>query len=209
MPSRSPFAPIVICPPPMLAREVNELPQGEDWLYEFLWGGERVRALKQDSGVRLVGKDGRDLSNRFPRVAAAVARLRASAAFIDGEVLLLDCYREEAIRRLAHGADDIAQARVAFLVFDLLEHNGIDLRAQSLAARRLRLASVVEGTSLLVSPQVHAAPAAAQAEAARLGLAGVVAKRGGSAYRPNSVTIEWVKVSTIPAVHQIELKRAS
>jgi len=179
----------------MLAHEVPALPCGEDWLYEFLWGGERIRALKRPGRVRLIGKDGRDLSNRFPRVAAAVARLRPAAALLDGEVLLLDRYGGEAVRRLAPAAADMAQARVAFLAFDLLEHNGSDLRAQSLLCRRLKLAAILQGTPILLSPRIYATPGPALAEAARLGLAGVVAKRGGAAYRPNSVTIEWVKVS--------------
>ena len=184
----------------MLAREVATLPTGEDWSYEFNWGGERVRALKQGGGVRLIAKDGRELANRFPRVAATVARLRPEHATIDGEVLLLDGYSAEAIARLAEVSDDLSQARVALLAYDLIEVEGNDLRSLPLLCRRLKLASVVQGTPIVLSPRIYDEPARVLAEAARLQLPGIVAKRAGSAYRPNAPTQEWVKVAAGGAV---------
>ncbi len=183
------------CTPPIFPREAERLPYGEDWFYEFLWGGERIRALKEGDSVRLLAKDGRDICNRFPRVAAAVARLQAVHALIDGEVLLLDAYSPAAVRRLAHVSDDISQARVAFLAYDLLEHGTTDTRGYSLLCRRLKLATLLQSTPLMLSPRIYEMPEAALAEAAALGLSGVVAKRGASAYRPNATTIDWVKVA--------------
>lgn len=181
--------------PPMLAREAPVPPRGEDWSYEFNWSGERVRAIKQDGGVRLIAKDGRDLANRFPRVAAAVARLRPANAVIDGEVLLLDALSPAAIARLAQSSDDITQARVALLAYDLLEVERQDLRALSLLCRRLKLSAVVQGTPIILSPRLYEEPDRVMAEAARLGLPGIVAKRAGSPYRPNAATQDWVKVA--------------
>ena len=86
---------------PMLAREVRMLPMGEDWIYEFLWGGERVRAIKYDTVVNLISREGRDLTNRFPRIAATVARLRAQRVVLDGEILYLESYPLPVVRFLA------------------------------------------------------------------------------------------------------------
>src|SRR3954468_9454513 len=104
--------------PLMFAADAPTLPRGEDWVYEVLWGGERVRAIKDGALVRLISKDGRDFTNRFPRVAAAVAKLRTAYAVIDGEVLLLDGYSDSAVRYLTQISDDISQARVALLACD-------------------------------------------------------------------------------------------
>lgn len=189
-------------PPPVLPKEVNSLPQGEDWIYEFLWSGERVRAVRDERGVQLFSRDGRKLANRFPRVAAAVAKMSTDPAVIDGEILMLDGYSEEAVKFLSRVSDDISQAQVALVAYDLLQHRRRDLRETPLLGRRFLLASIVQGTPIILSPLINRSPEAALAEAAQLGLAGIVAKRAGSSYRPNALTTAWVKVtlgSQVPA----------
>lgn len=183
---------------PLLAREVGALPHGEDWIYEFLWGGERVRAFKQeDAAVQLLARDGREVTNRFPRVAAAVAKLRLAVAIIDGEVLYLDSYPPPVRRFLAQAVDEVGGG-VALLAFDVLSHEGKDVRSFSLFCRRLLLASAVQGTPIILSPLIDANSEVALASAARLGFRGVVAKRAGSPYRPNSLSTEWLKTTFAP-----------
>lgn len=185
-------------PPPLLPKNIGSLPQGEDWMYEFLWSGERIRAVKNERGVRLLMRDGRNLANRFPRVSAAVAKLRPINAVIDGEILLLEGYSDAAVRLLAGGSDDISQAQVALLAYDLIWRNEDDLRLVPLLGRRVLLASMVQGTPILLSPVFNGRAAAALREADRLGLAGIVAKRAGSCYRPNALTAPWVKFTLPP-----------
>ena len=177
----------------MLPKEVGCLPRGEDWIYEFMWGGERVQAMKKDAGVQLFSRDGRDFTNRFPRIAAAVAKLRSAHAVIDGEILSLESYSEPSFRFLAQVADELPCAGLTFLAYDLLSADGKDIRHFSLLCRRLLLASAIQGTPILLSPLIDAHSETALASAARLGFRGIVAKRAGSPYRPNSVTNDWVK----------------
>lgn len=198
MPHTPPGRPSPSLPPPLLPKETPALPAGEDWIYEFLWGGERVRAVKDERGVRLLSRDGRNLGNRFPRVAAAVAKLRVDDAVIDGDVLMLDACPPAAVRFLATASDDISQAQVALIAYDLLRHRGDDMRNVPLLGRRFVLASIVQGTPIILSPLVVAPPKEALAAAERLGLHGIVAKRAGSSYRPNSLLTPWVKV-VLPA----------
>src|SRR5207253_2631562 len=140
--------------PPMLAREVDVLPRGEDWIYEFLWGGERVRAVKNHGAVQLLSRDGRNLTNRFPRIAAAVAKIRATTAIIDGEILYLDSYPKPVVRFLAEAADEFVDSSLAFLAFDLLCDEGKDIRGFSLLCRRLLLSGTVQGTPIILSPLI-------------------------------------------------------
>lgn len=185
---------------PMLAREVSVLPQGEDWIYEFLWSGERVRAIKHDDSVHLISREGRDLTNRFPRIAASVARLRASCVVLDGEILYLASYPLPVVRFLAEASDESLNGSMVFLAFDLLCDEGRDIRNFSLLCRRLLLASTVQGTPIVLSPLIEAQSETARAAAARLGFRGVVAKRAGSSYRPNSLSHDWLKTTfTLPA----------
>src|SRR5262245_22706636 len=95
------FAPLV---QPMQAKETESLPRGQDWVYELMWGGERIRAVKREAGVHLFSREGKDFTNRFPRIAASVAKLRARNAIIDGEILYLDSYGDDAIRFLSRAA---------------------------------------------------------------------------------------------------------
>lgn len=194
---------------PMLAREVRTLPKGEDWVYEFLWGGERARAIKRDGGVRIVSREGRDLTNRFPRIAASVARLRASYVVLDGEILYLDAYPPPVVRFLAEASDESFNGKLAFLAFDLLCDDGRDIRHFSLLCRRLLLVSAVQGTSIVLPPLIDARSEAARAASARLGFRGVVAKRAGSPYQPNSLSNDWRKMTfalsagPTPQVHDL------
>ncbi len=192
--------------PPLLAKEVDALPHGEDWIYEFLWGGERVRAIKHESAVQLLARDGRDVTNRFPRIAAAVAKLRIAEAIIDGEILYLDSYPAPVGRFLAQVVDEGPGSALAFLAYDLLCHEGKDVRQFSLFCRRLLLSSAVQSTPIILSPLIDGNSRVALASAARLGFRGVVAKRAGSPYRPNSLSTEWLK-TTFPPLAPDEIAR--
>lgn len=185
-------------PPPVQPKAMASAPTGEDWVYEFLWGGERVRALKDEGGVRLLSRDGRNLVNRFPRVAAAVAKVHARRAIIDGEILILENYSPAAVKRLEAVSDDIAQAQVGLLAYDLLAHDEQDLRLTPLLGRRVLLAEAIQCTPIILSPFFKGDCDAALCEAERLGLQGIVAKRAGSGYRPNALITPWVKVMLPP-----------
>jgi bifunctional non-homologous end joining protein LigD len=191
---------------PMQAREAAVLPRGEDWVYEFLWAGERVRAVKQAAGVHLFSREGKDVTNRFPRIAAAVAKLRATNAILDGEILYLDSCPGEAVRYLARTTDDLSSSGLALLTYDLLSDQGRDVRHFSLLCRRLMLVALVQGTPIAVSPLLPGTAEHALAMAMRLGLRGVMAKRGGSAYRPNALLADWVKC-TVGAQTRVSPRR--
>src|SRR5262249_6720802 len=67
--------------------------------------------------------------------------------------------------------------------------------AYSLLSRRLLLASVVQGTAIVLSPLLEGYSSTALEASARLGFRGIVAKRAGSAYRSTSLTAEWAKMT--------------
>lgn len=192
---------------PMLAREVPALPHGEDWIYEFLWGGERVRAAKHDGGIQLLSRECKDVTNRFPRIAAAIAHLRPSEVILDGEILYLDTYAPPVVRFLSEAMDEPSSGGLIFVAYDLLCDEGRDIRQFSLLCRRLLLASTIQGTPIAISPLIDGQSNTALAASARLGFRGVVAKRAGSAYRPNSLSHDWVKLTFNAPVLRATLRR--
>ncbi|MES2695701.1 MAG: hypothetical protein V4773_19665 [Verrucomicrobiota bacterium] len=187
-------------PPPVQPKEISSPPRGEDWSYEFLWSGERVRAIKEGENVRLLARDGRSLGNRFSRVAAAVAKIRAEHAVIDGEILQLEGYSSEAIAYLSGVSDEVVQSKVVLLAYDLLQVDGTDMREMPLLGRRVMLAAMLQGAPIVLSPLRAGSSDEALRTAARLGLRGIVAKRAGSSYRPNALVAPWVKIMLPTAV---------
>lgn len=72
---------------PCIPREVRQPPKGEGWLHEPKLDGWRCQAVKMGAKVTLYSRHGHDLTKRFPTVAAAVAKLPAKTAVIDGEIV--------------------------------------------------------------------------------------------------------------------------
>jgi hypothetical protein len=74
--------------PPMEARPVQDLPEGEQWRYEPKWDGFRCLAFRDGENVELRSKSGQPLGRYFPDVAAAVAGLSARQFVLDGEIII-------------------------------------------------------------------------------------------------------------------------
>ena len=69
--------------------------------------------------------------------------------------------------------------------FDLIEHDGDDLRDLPLIERKRRLARLISKTKLAIQYGVHlkGSSASVLAHACRLGLEGIVSKRADALYR--------------------------
>ena len=115
-------------------------PSGREWVHEIKFGGFRVIARKKDKRVKLYSRPGNDLTDRFPLIVEARAKLRSRSCIIDGEAVA--CGDDgipsfDRIRYRRHDADVFLHA------FDLIELNGEDLRRDPLAVRKATLASVL------------------------------------------------------------------
>jgi len=71
---------------PQLATLVDAPPASKDVLVELKLDGYRIGALLQAGEVRLESRRNNDWTAQFPTVAAAVKRLGAKSALLDGEV---------------------------------------------------------------------------------------------------------------------------
>jgi bifunctional non-homologous end joining protein LigD len=72
---------------PCLPTSSKRPPSGAGWLHEIKHDGFRVIARKNGSRVRLYSRPGNDLTQRFPRVVEAMARLKARTCILDGEAV--------------------------------------------------------------------------------------------------------------------------
>jgi ATP-dependent DNA ligase len=63
---------------PCLPTKAPQPPSGAVWLHEIKHDGFRVIARKEGPRVTLYSRPGNDLTDRFPLIVEALARLRAS-----------------------------------------------------------------------------------------------------------------------------------
>src|SRR5712691_9693814 len=75
---------------PCLPRPAKDPPAGPDWIHEIKHDGFRITARRDGSRVRLISRNGHDLTYRFPLVVAAVAQLPVHSCLIDGEAIVCD-----------------------------------------------------------------------------------------------------------------------
>lgn len=191
---------------PMLATAgtVGILARG-DWALEWKWDGIRVLARVEGDGVRLMSRNGIDITERYPEFAR-LPEVIDGDALVDGEIVALDAEGRPDFGRLQERmgltkpreiAAVAASVPVRLLLFDVLEVDGTSVMSEPYRARRARLAELVRrvpGVPVEVPPAAEGTPAEALEESRTLGLEGIVAKRPGSAYRPGARTDEWVKL---------------
>ncbi|WNM40149.1 ATP-dependent DNA ligase [Micromonospora halotolerans] len=179
---------------PMLAAPVAELPTGRQLAYEPKWDGWRALAFRDDSGVRLQSRAGRDLTGYFPDVARTLGWLPAGTV-LDGELIVWAEGRTDFAllqRRVTAGrglAALVDRHPAHFVAFDLLSGpDGEPLLDVPLAERRRRLAALLGDApaGLVLCPQTGD-PAEAR-EWLRTwtdaGVEGIVVKRCDGRYEP-------------------------
>ena len=70
-----------------LATLVDKAPASSNWIHEIKFDGYRLQARLDHGKVKLLTRKGLDWTSKFPTIAAAVAKLPAKAALIDGELV--------------------------------------------------------------------------------------------------------------------------
>jgi bifunctional non-homologous end joining protein LigD len=76
--------------PPMLLRLVPRLPVGKQWQYEVKWDGYRGIAIVKAGTARLISRNEKDMSKKFPQIVSGLERLKTITATLDGEVVALN-----------------------------------------------------------------------------------------------------------------------
>ena len=190
-------------PLPMIptAAEVTGLPE-DKWAFEGKWDGYRVTVATGGAGgkSRMVSRNGNAmdwLTDGFPGLADALER----PAVLDAELVILDANGVPEFSSLAKQAgaegQDSSLPPVELFVFDVLEVDGVDLRAQAWERRREvldLLAPALRGVDRVHVPEVLDGPGdRALAEAEEFGWEGIVAKRRDSRYESGRRSRAWLK----------------
>src|SRR6478672_8381912 len=121
---------------PCQPSKVTRPPSGPRWVPEIKHDGYRLMVRRDGARVRCFTRGGHDWADRFPGIAYAASKILASSFLIDGEAVIA---RDDgtpdfdALRSQRRGHEAV------LYVFDLIEHDGDDLRDLPLIERKRRL----------------------------------------------------------------------
>ncbi|TMA77072.1 MAG: DNA ligase D [Deltaproteobacteria bacterium] len=176
--------------PPMLATLVDAAPAG-DWHAEVKYDGYRALCALSNGRVAMWTRNALDLSERFPRIARALARIVVGDAVIDGEVCVLDPQGVPRFELIQQGRVDEA----VLFAFDLLRLDGEDLRGRPLEERRDLLRSVLSNAppEVRLAEEVPGDVNEALERMRERGLEGLILKARRSVYEKGR-SREWLKL---------------
>jgi bifunctional non-homologous end joining protein LigD len=175
-----------------------------DWVFELKYDGFRVLALKDAGDVRLLSRQGSDMAAAFPELVEEIAALPGDVA-IDGELTVIDENAVPHLERLRYRATlrkphavKLAAATEPAVIFaiDLLHAHDKDHRGLPLVVRKAALQILLHRSRrICCAAHVEEDGAGMYAQAAQLGVEGIVAKRAESTYTAG-LSKDWVKITT-------------
>jgi bifunctional non-homologous end joining protein LigD len=198
----------------MLARLVHHVPASGHWQFQPKFDGYRLLADtaplagaapakgRRAAPVALRTRYGADATPWFPELHPILASL-GGRHVLDGEVTVLDARGVSDFNRLharalrrgwVPGCDPVVYA-----VFDLLVHDGLDIRVLPLEARRARLKALLAGTPQLLYVDDTSDATALWALVLAMQLEGMVGKRLGSPYVAGA-SADWIKIKRPGAI---------
>jgi ATP-dependent DNA ligase len=189
---------------PMLAKRVDELPTGDEYIFEPKWDGFRALVFRDGDEILIQSRDEKPLNRYFPELLDSLRSALPARCVLDGEVVIV---REneldfDALQLRLHPAASRVkllsqQTPSSFVFFDLLCVGDRDYRGEPFQTRRRELESLLSSAA----PPIHLTPATADRSIASdwfrrfegAGLDGVIAKPLSGTYEPNKRVMLKVK----------------
>jgi bifunctional non-homologous end joining protein LigD len=164
-----------------------------NWIFERKLDGIRCMAHRDGGGpVRLISRTDKDMTGQFGRVAEALEAQPVDDFVADGELVAFQDGITSFSRLQRRAREQVA---VFLYVFDLLRHDGRDVRDLPLRERKALLRKAFEfGGRVRYSPHRNQHGTKLFGEACSQGLEGLIAKRADSPYRSAARSRDWLKL---------------
>ncbi len=192
---------------PMLAKAKDEVPRGEEWIYDPKWDGFRAIVYRDKDLLQIDSRNARPLNRYFPEVEALLRDALPDPCVVDGEIILptpggLDF---DALQNRLHPAASrvnmlAEQTPASFVLFDILGTKK-NLCDEPLSERLKVLEDVFGKTrprkpgdpAVLPAPTFHLTPCTRDADVAtqwfdeleKVNCDGIIAKNLTLPYSPN------------------------
>jgi DNA ligase D-like protein (predicted ligase) len=205
---------------PMLAVLADESFSDPEWIFERKLDGERALCLSDGEEVRLMSRNGRDLSESYPELVEALQEMPLSTGagdeasadedspcrvswVGDGEVVAFDgditSFSRLQARMQVSDPDEARKSSVAvfYYLFDLLHLAGQDLTALPTRTRKNLLRNLFDFTDpIRFTTHRNESGEAFHQEACRNGWEGIIGKKGDSPY-VKSRSRSWLKFKCV------------
>lgn len=189
---------------PMLSKRIDDLPEGDAWIFEPKWDGFRALIFRDRDEVMLQSREEKPLNRYFPELIDPLRAQLPARCVLDGEIVIAQngALNFDALQLRLHPAASrvkllSGQIPASIVFFDLLCEGDRDLRGEPFEKRRERLVSLLGQ----VQPPLHLTPATADRNTAAdwfrrfegAGLDGVMAKPRTGLYESDKRTMFKVK----------------
>lgn len=181
--------------PFQLCTLTDDIPVGDDWLFEMKFDGYRAQAAISGTRVVIYTRNGHDWTRQFSVLVPTLQTLSEGSALIDGEIVAVDSNGRTSFSMLKTGI--AAGLPLQFFAFDLLELNGADLASRPLLERKDKLEALLgkrdPGDSVQFSAHIVDQGRRVYDAMCDGGHEGVIAKRAHSRYVGDR-TASWLKI---------------
>jgi bifunctional non-homologous end joining protein LigD len=135
---------------PQLTKLVDQPPEGAEWLHEIKFDGYRMHARLDRGAVRLLTRTGLDWTPKYPAIAAALAKIPARQAYLDGELCGVRPDGTTSFSLIQNASDTGNSGALVFFLFDLLHLDGEAIAPIPVTERKERLRALLSdaGSSL-------------------------------------------------------------
>ncbi len=168
-----------------LATLVDTPPEGAQWLHEIKFDGYRLLGYVSGGASRLLTRNGKDWTNHFPSLSAAIEKLPVKNAVLDMEAVVLDEDGKSNFQSLQAALGETGNRdSIGAYVFDLLHIDGTDFTQKPLLERKERLQALLKSNKspLRYSGHVLGQGAEMFAKACETGLEGILSKQANAPY---------------------------
>ena len=177
--------------PPMECLPVAKIPEGDTWIYELKLDGYRAQAIRDSRGVRVLSRNGKDLTKKYPLLVRDLNDAIASDTALDGELVAFDDAGHPSFNALQNAT---RETNVVFFAFDVLVSEGKDVKMLPLRARKDLLSRIIHANGRVQLSEHFGGPLAKFIEGVKkIGGEGVVAKRLDTPYQPGRRSGSWSK----------------
>ncbi|MHC1722359.1 MAG: DNA ligase D [Aminipila sp.] len=179
-----------------LAKLVNTVPNGEEWLYELKYDGYRIMAFVEGNKVRLMTRNGHDYQRQFRDIADALIGFSVGRPMVlDGEMVITDASGKTDFQALQNYTKNPASKNLTYIVFDILALDGKDFRQYPLIDRKEILENLMMNApkSLYFSRYIRGNGEESFAAACETGMEGIVGKKADSVYS-GTRNGDWIKL---------------
>jgi bifunctional non-homologous end joining protein LigD len=193
---------------PMLLTSANEIPVGNEWIYEVKYDGFRCILFWDEKSPTFVSRNGNDLTHLFPEITQFYTSIYEKfAPFLpltaDGELVhLVNAFKSDfsivQSRGRMRNANIISKHAetypCSYILFDLLRIKGEDLTNLPLSSRKAELHKLFQSTETIQVIDVYEDADKVWNIAQVNNSEGIVAKRRTSDWISGQRTNQWLKI---------------